>query len=591
MISSWQKLFSDIPKKIPGRRRGACRDADFLGPGGRSPDCLESLKNYLDLVHVKRCLARPYFEQPDYPLVEARELLPSFDLDFYEYKELPGFGMLVLDRQLSPFSEIFQFDILHELATRPDKNAGGTCPLENAVQSQNLATIRSRLPRRAQEEFTNRFGDQDVTALDQYPELMRYLLMLDRAHILARGLSGEYYLAGTYASFPCDLDAELKRFGLKIGKFSPGDNAKYELNRLFTYQFLMELYGFPIASERRTSAALFARRLFRMGEKFFVRALGQTDRVITTLSSHYEGLRYPRVEKLALVSVDKDQREVLKLCEEGGFFLDESRRTVILRIVYRQHDFNPGNVRQERALSVGAQSVIHPLTGRELTGVNVIKDASTLFLRLNDIVRGEYQGKTIFKRQEVVENTETHEKRLKFLYTWLSKHQRRIIGYSDDFYSKVVKVMDAYLLNPETFEDFTGLNDLYREVWSKYNYIHQARKVRIIEDLGRRTYKAQRIGYLEQLEHLTDILSDLKFEIVNYFDPLVRHVIAVGEKVLNDSYVLRTYVQKKDDDLKDYGLKIKKRYQRLVALIDEFKSIRAARATAEDRRADVSNAA
>ena len=188
-----------------------------------------------------------------------------------------------------------------------------------------------------------------------------------------------------------------------------------------------------------------------------VRVLGQTDRAITTLSSHPEARYYPRVEKLALITVDKTQTEAIKALEEGGYFIDSERRVVIVRVIYRQHKYDANNVRQDRALSVAGQEIIHPLTGQAFTRINIIKDTYSLFLRLNDIVRGEYNGRIVYKRNEIVENTDTHEKKLKFLYAWLSKHQRRIISYSDEFYSNVVKVMDNYLLDPNNYEDFSGM--------------------------------------------------------------------------------------------------------------------------------------
>ena len=92
---------------------------------------------------------------------------------------------------------------------------------------------------------------------------MPFLTMMDRAQVLT--LKGDvpghenFRLSGVYASFPSDLDTEIKRFGLRIGKFAVGDNEMYDQNRNFVYQYMMELYGFPISSERRTSAALFAR--------------------------------------------------------------------------------------------------------------------------------------------------------------------------------------------------------------------------------------------------------------------------------------------------------------------------------------------
>ena len=42
---------------------------------------LEEFKNFLDLVHIRFCLIKPYLEVPDYPPLDTRELLPSFDAD------------------------------------------------------------------------------------------------------------------------------------------------------------------------------------------------------------------------------------------------------------------------------------------------------------------------------------------------------------------------------------------------------------------------------------------------------------------------------------------------------------------------------
>ena len=144
----------------------------------------------------------------------------------------------------------------------------------------------------------------------------------------------------------------------------------------------------------------------------------------------------------------------------GRFFRGRRKRVVIIRISYKQHRYNADNVRQDRALSVERQELIHPLTGRMMPDVNVVKDTSTMILRLNDIVRGEYVGRAVYKRNELVENTDTDEKRLKFLFAWLSKNQRRIIGYSEEFYNNTTKVLDAYLKNPENQEAFALPHDL-----------------------------------------------------------------------------------------------------------------------------------
>ncbi|GAB6176672.1 hypothetical protein JCM16814_15630 [Desulfobaculum senezii] len=562
---------------------------EFNAPSGDDTDftlnisSLSTLKRYLDRVHVKHCLLKPYFENDDYPILDWRELLPSFESDTFEYANLPGFSMVALARPLNYFSEPFQFDILHDFLEATSYGDGFACPLEKNVMDQNRRVLLDRLPKPYQEAFRRRFGRKDFTAIEQYPDMLEFLLNLDRAHVMAQNLDGNFHLSGIYASLPSDLDTEIKRFGLRIGKFRVGDNARYERNRNFVYQFLMELYGFPIVSERRTSSALFARRLHAMGEKFLIRVLGQSDRTLTTIYTHPSQKRYPRVEKIALVQVDDNQREALASLGRGRYFVDKEKRVVIMRVVYRQHVYSKDNVRQDRALSVLKQEIIHPWSGRVNDKVNLIKDATNMVVRMNDIAKGEYIGRIVYKRNEVVDNTDTHEKRLKFLYAWLSKHQRRIIAYSDEFYSSMVKVLDTYLLDPDNYETFNTMNELYQEVWTKYSYIQQARKVQLLENLQHRTFKGKRINYLEMLEQTNAVLHDLKFEIVNYFDQLVQNVLGIAKNILRDSYLVRTYVRPKDEDLTPYGQEIKKRYRRLVSLIDEFKSIRKSRTDSDDK--------
>ncbi|GFM33912.1 hypothetical protein LN040_02710 [Desulfovibrio subterraneus] len=538
---------------------------------------LIELKEFLDIVHTKFCLLKPFCENEDYPIVDNRELLPSFESDMWEYKNLPGFSLVAFDRQINYFSEIFQFDILHSLMDETATAEGKSCPLEQTVISQNVQAMQNRMPKKIQDTFKQRFMKYDVSVLDHYPQLLPFILEMDRAQVMALDSFGNYYLSGIYASFPSELDAEIKRFGMRAGKFSIGDNEKYERNRLFVYQYLMELYGFPIVSERRTSSALFARRLHKMGERFLIRVLGQSDRTLTTLYTPPKRKHYPLVEKIALVKVHDDQTEVIRRLEEGGFFVDEKKRIVILRVTYAQHKFNPDNVRQERALSVMMQEVIHPLTGRVIDDLNIIKDTTNMFLRLNDIVRGEHMGRITYKRNEIVENTDTDEKRLKFLYAWLSKHQRRIIGYSDEFFGNVVKVLDGYLLSPDNYEAFGNLNELYQEVWTRYSFIQQARKIKVLEDLRTREFKGERISYGTMLTEAATLLHGLKFEIVSYFDELVASVISIAESILNDRYLTRNYIEKRDDQLTPYGMEMKKQYRKLVSLLDEFKAIRKSR--------------
>ena len=561
----WQEVFS--------KNGQPWRDATCLSAPVAISD-LESLKNFLDAVHVRFCLVKPYQENKNYPVVEGRELLPSFDNDMFEYRDLPGFSLVAFARQLDYFSEIFQFDRLNPVVTEGE---GASCPLENQVMGQNLQTLASRRPRMHQDVFRQQFRSTDTVLLESYPALMPYLLNMDRAQVLAWGADNQFHLAGVFASFPSDIDSELKRFGIRIGKFVYGDSDIYERNRMFVYQYLMELYGFPIVSERRTSSALFARKLHKMGEHFLLRVLGQTDRTLTTYVSTGGNQRYPQLEKIALVAVDADHEEALEIIDRDGFFLDKPRRVVILRVKYRQHTFDSSNVRQDRALSVVAQEVLHPLTGERLTGLNLIKDTSNMFLRLNDIVRGEFTGRIVFKRTEVVENTDTHEKRLKFLYSWLTKHQRRMISYSDEFFSNVSKVLSNYLYSPDNDEVFEDLRDLYQEVCTRFSYIQQARRVRILEDLCTRSCKGVHITYRQMFSEALGLLNELKFEVVNFFPALVDGIIDCVEKILRDRYLQRQYIEPPEDSLTPAGIEIRKNYGRLVSLQDGFKAVRKAR--------------
>ena len=571
----WKKAFSQAPGyKKYGKKSSPDPDLKTLG----------ELKEFLDFCHIKHCLLRPYFEVDDYPIVEARELLPSFEVDLYEYKALPGMSLVAFERQLNSFQEVFQYDALHALSEWEDMQGKGgeACGVEDNVIATNLRTYQSRLPKRHHPEFLKAFDNKDITTMKNYAGMLEFLLELERAHVLAHDSNGKFTLQGMYASLPSNLDSELKQFGLKIGKFKPGNSLMYECNRLFVYQFMMELHGFPIVSERRTSSAMFAIRLLRSGERFIVRVLGQSDRTITTMMSpppdtpkHLK--KYPRVEKIGLVQVNENQKDTVALLKKEGFFVDENKRIVVLRVIYQQHEYSQKNVREDRALSVLRQEVIHPITGKVIDSLNIIQNTQTMIVRLNDIVRGEYRIAVNYKRNEIIKNTDSHENRLKVLYTWLSKHMHRIVDYTDEYYAQVVRVLDGYLLAPDNYDIFNDHYELHQEVWSRYGQIQQARKVRILEDLRYRKYKGEPISYHKMLELMTEILNELKFEIVNYFDKLVVKVLIIGGDVISDPYLLRKYVEVDKKTLSPYGLQIRQLYSQMVMLLDEFRSIRKSR--------------
>lgn len=564
---AWQDIFRDMEGVSPD-------ELDTM-------DSLASLRRFLDVCHVRHCLVKPFQEVPGYPIVESRELLPSFDCDMFEYAKLPGFAMVAFGRQLDYFSEIFQYDKLHTIPVDAD---GFSCPLENVVTEQNIQTLAERLPRCCHRDLRATTRSMDLTRLENYPRLLPYLLEMDRAHVFAHDSTDVFHLAGVFASFPSDMDSEVKRFGIRIGKFAHGDSAMYERNRMFVYQYLMELSGFPIVSERRTASALFARKLHRMGENFLLRVMGQSDRAITTYMNMGENRHYPRLDKMALVAVDRDQKEALELIGRKGYFLDEERRVVIMRITYRQHGYDPANVRQDRALSVATQEILHPLSGRPLPGLNIIKDASNIFLRLNDIVRGEYTGRIIYKRSEIVENTDTDEKRLKFLHSWLVKHQRRMISYSDEFYGNAEKVIESYLKAPQKAEVFDSLRELYQDVQARISYIKQARRVRILEDLSKRLCRGKRIGYLQMSREVLELLNDQQFAMADFFPELVDSIVGCGDAILHDRYLQRHYVEPPESSLSPAGVEIRKNYGRIVATLDRIKAVSRTRAGSGNRK-------
>ncbi len=529
---------------------------------------LDDLKDFLDAVHIRFCLVRPYQTSGNYPLVEARELLPSFDNAMFEYKNLPGFSMVALDRSLSYFRERFQYDILY-----PSETDEKACVLQKQIHSHNMQAYLSRLPSMHKDVFRQQFARVDLADITSYPQLTPYLVNMDRAHVLSRNPAGHFAISGIYASFTNDIDSVLKRFGLSIGKFARNDNELYARNRLFVYQYLMELYGFPIVSERRTSAAMFARRLNNSGERFLLKVLGQTDRTITTYMGTGTGHRFPHLEKTALVAVEPDQEDAIEAIAREGFFLDQQHRVVILRVKYAQHRYDPGNIRQDRALSVSGQEIIHPLTGRVLKGINIIRDATNMYLRLNDIVRGEYTGQVIYKRNDIILSTERHEDRLKVLYYWLSKNQRRIIDYSDDFFQKVCKILTDYLFAPKHDDVFSGLRELHLEVCSRLGYIQQARRVRLLEELRQRTYKGERISYRRMIQLALEVVKELKFEVVNFFPEIVENVIACLEHITSDRYLIRNYIQHHDKPLTEARMEIRKGYGALVSATDDFRKV------------------
>ena len=479
------------------------------------------LKEFLEYVHMKKGLLEAY--TPSYPLVEARELLPSFEKTFSEHPELPSFSLVALNRPLSYQEEIFQFDLLH-----PASEGKRTL-------RENLEKIAPHLDKERRTIFRARFAHRDLTDLGLYEELQEYLYHMDRAQVIAQDQEGRFRLLGVYASFPSDLDTEIKTLGRQMGRFRKLDNAVYERERYFVYQFLMELYGFPIAAERRTSAALFARRLSRAKEQYLIKVLGSSDRTITSLCG-FEQKKYPLVEKVALVALPAAFTETHSHLTDQGFFVDRERRVVLFKVTYQQHKYNPLNVLEDRALSVVSQEIIHPRHGGRDSGFNLLKDTLRSLKDLTDIVRGEHLGAISYQRSELIAAPKTHEDRLKFLLAWLTKNQRRLATYSPENFEAAKKVLNSYLMNKDYREAFVKHPDLHREALRQMAVLTQAHQLQALEKLTQKHAERRRLGPFQRISQAMSFLEGKKEELPYFYPAMFRKFLDLWDKLMDYPY-------------------------------------------------------
>jgi hypothetical protein len=511
-----RKFFSDVRLNgLPLRR--------YL-KGEGTVDDRYLLKDFLDYVHMKKGLLEAY--SPSYPLVEARELLPSFEKNFFEYPELPSFSLVALNRSLSYQKESFQFDFLHPASA-------GKKSLR-----ENLEKISPHLDKERRSLFRTRFAHRDLTDLSLYEEFLEYLFLMDRAQVIALDNEGIFRLFGVFGSFPSDLDNEIKTMGRQMGRFKKMDNAVYERERYFVYQFLMELYGFPIASERRTSAALFARKLSRAKEQYLIKVLGTSDRTITSLCG-FEQKKFPLVEKVALVSLPAAFTETHRHLADQGFFVDRRRRVVLFRVTYQQHKYNPLNVLEDRALSVVTQEIIHPCHGGRDSGFNLLKDTRRFLKDLTDIVRGEHLGTVIYQHSDLIAAPKTHEDRLKFLSAWLAKNQRRLTTYSQENFEAAKKVLNSYLLNKDYKEVFAKYPDLHREALRQMAILNQAHQLQTLEKLTQKHADRRRLLPFQRISQALTFLEEKKEELPYLHPDMFQKLLDLWDKLLDYPYFRR----------------------------------------------------
>ena len=479
------------------------------------------LKDFLEYVHMEKGLLAAY--SASYPLVEARELLPSFERTFAEHPGLPSFSLVALNRPLSYQEEIFQFDLLHPALEG-----------KKAVR-ENLEKISPHLDKERRSQFRNRFAQRDFTDLGLYEELQEYLYHMDRAQVIAQDQEGLFRLLGVYASFPSDLDGEIKDLGRQMGRFKKLDNAVYERERYFVYQFLMELYGLPISAERRTSAALFARKLSRAKEQYLVKVLGTSDRTITSLCG-FEQKKYPLVEKVALVTLPPAFTETHSHLADQGFFVDRQRRVVLFKVTYTQHKYNPLNILEDRALSVVSQEIIHPCHGGRDSGFNLLKDTHRSLKDLTDIVRGEYPGSIIYRRSDLITAPKTHEDRLKFLLAWLAKNQRRLATYSPEHFEAAKKLLNSYLINKDNKEAFAKFPDLHREALHQMAILTQAHQLQTLEKLTRKHAERRRLGPYQRIAQAVAFLEDQGEDLTYFYPAMFKKFLSLWDELMDYPY-------------------------------------------------------
>jgi hypothetical protein len=432
--------------------------------------------------------------------------------------------MVAFNRPLSYQEEIFQFDLLHP--PEEGKHRSGR---------ENLDRIAPHLDRDLRSVIKQQLGSRDITDLAQYGEMLRFLVHMDRAHVVARDEAGDFRLLGVYASFPSDLDTELKALGRRLGKFKKLDSATYEREREFVYQFLMELYGFPIASERRTSGALFARRLSRLKEQYLIKVLGASDRTITSLCG-FEQKRYPLVEKIALVSLSASLAEAHPHLKEGGFYVDPRRRVVILKVTYQQHKYNRYNVLEDRAMSIVRQEIIHPYHGGRETNLNILKDTNRTLKELTDIVRGEYTGSIAYQRSDLITSTKTHEDRLKFLSAWLAKNQRRLGAYGQETFDATKKLLNSYLSQRDLREVFAKHRELHREVVQRLAYLNQVQQLQPLEKLARPGKDQPGLGPSRRLALAVAFLEENQHQLPYFYPDLFQKCCHLFDQILHYPY-------------------------------------------------------
>ncbi len=253
--------------------------------------------------------------------------------------------------------------------------------------------------------------------------------------------------------------------------------------------------------------------------------------------------------------------------------MDVNRRVVIVKVTYMQHRYHRHNVQEDRALSVVKQEVIHPFHGQRAS-FNILKDTKSFIITLNDIIRGEYAGRISYRQEGLITSTKTHDDRLKFLYAWLTKNQRRFTSYSKEFFAELKKILNSYILNPEYSAHFRKHAELHREVLAKIAYLQQLHQVQQLERLVRRRPPYHRRLTNERFLALAlEFLEENYDEILHYYDDIYAKCRALLHLLTAQPY-LRSIAQCQEAPANPYQRTLWMMLRRLRLLLDKLASDR-----------------
>ena len=138
----------------------------------------------------------------------------------------------------------------------------------------------------------------------------------------------------------------------------------------------------------------------------------------------------------------------------------------------------------------------------------------------------------------LITSTKNHDDRLKFLYAWLSKNQRRFTSYSKEFFDEMKKILNNYILNPDYRIYFRKYPELHREVLAKIAYLQQSHHVQQLEKLAKRRPPFNRRLTQERFLALTlEFLEENYDEILHYYDDLFEKCNGIIQMIIALPYL------------------------------------------------------